>query len=175
MGDFTRLSNYELNDEYYTPKSAWEKISHLIPNDKIIWESFLLNSVKSNSMKYLQDIGKNVIGDTSWDFFEVNPEYDIIVSNPPFDKTIKIPILTRLVELDKPFIIIMNVCNIFSNYFNEIFKDTRQQLQIIYPRGKLHFEKLLPNGTTELKKNTSFYCCYVCFRMNIPNDNLFLD
>ena len=68
MGDFTRFINFVINNEYYSPKSAWKQISHLIPNDKIIWESFLLNSVKSNSIKYLQELGKNVIGDTTWDF-----------------------------------------------------------------------------------------------------------
>ena len=107
MANFKDSPKFQIYNEYYTPKSAWEQIKHLIPNDKIVWEAFLLGSVRSKSMQNLKELGKNVIGDTSWDFFETEPEFDLIVSNPPFDKQIKIPILKRLVQLDKPFIIIM--------------------------------------------------------------------
>ena len=175
MANFEDCSKFEIYDDYYTPKYAWENISHLLPNDKIIWEAFLLNSHKSKSKQNLLDLGKKVIGDTSWDFMNTIPKYDIIVSNPPFNKEIKIPILKRLVELDKPFIIILNCCNLFSNYFNDIFKNNRDDLQIIFPKGKIHFEKLMPDGKTEYKKNTSFYCVYVAYKMNIDNDKLYLD
>ena len=177
MGDLKALSKYEINDQFYTPKSSWEAIQHLIPADKIIWEAFLLNSHMSKSIANLQSLNKNVIGNTQWDFFDKcnELEYDMIVSNPPFDKSIKIPVLKKLVQLDKPFILIMNSMNVFANYFNDTFKDNREHLQIVYPKGKLHFEKLLENGTTELKKNTSFYCIYVFYKMNIPSDKLYLD
>jgi hypothetical protein len=175
MTNFQGCSNFEIYNDYYTPKYAWENISHLLPNDKIIWEAFMLNSHKSKSKQNLLDLGKNVIGDTSWDFMKTNPKYDIIVSNPPFNTQIKIAILKRLVELDKPFIIILNCCNLFCNYFNDIFKNNRKDLQIIFPKGKIHFEKLMSNGETEYKKKTPFYCIYLAYKMNIPNDKLYLD
>lgn len=177
MANLKVSSTWTVFDDYYTPKSAWEQIEHLIPNDKVIWEAFLLNSFKSKSVANLTSLNKNVIGNTSWDYFEKcdKLEYDLIVSNPPFNKKIKIPILKKLVEMDKPFIIIMNSMNTFSNYFCDIFRDVRKDLQIITPRQKIHFEKLLRDGTTELKKGTSFYCVYVCYKMNIPNEQLFLD
>ena len=68
----------------------------------------------------------------------------------------------------------MNSMNLFSNYFNNIFSGNKQHLQIIYPKGKIHFHKLLEDGTTELLKKTSFYCVYVAYKMNIDNDKLFL-
>ena len=177
MANLKDATKFKINDQYYTPKSAWEQISHLIPADKIVWEAFQLNSIKSKSMANLIELGKNVVGDTSWDFFDKcdTLDYDLIVSNPPFDKAIKIPILKKLVELDKPFILIMNACNVFTNYFNEIFKDHRQHLQIVYPRGHMNFEKLLENGETDYKKGCSFYSVYICYKMNIPNDKLYLD
>ena len=177
MAMFKDSPHYEIHDDYYTPKSAWEQLKDIIPNDKIIWEAFLLGSVRSKSINNLKEMGKNVVGNTDWNYFDKcnELEYDLIVSNPPFDKDIKIPMLKRMVEVDKPFIIILNVCNVFSNYFNDIFKNNRQHLQIIYPKGKIYFEKLLEDGTTELKKNTSFYCVYVAYKMNIDNDKLYLD
>jgi len=165
-------------DDYYTPKSAWEQIQHLIPKDKVIWEAFMLGATKSKSMTYLTELGFNkVVGNTEWDYFNKckELEYDVVVSNIPFDKTYKIPILKQLVECDKPFIIIMNSMNTYSNYFNDIFKNVRKDLQIVVPRGKIHFYKLLDDGSTELKNNCSFYCVYVCYKMNITNDKLFLD
>lgn len=175
MANFKDSPHFEVYDDYYTPKSAWEQINHLIPKDKVVWEAFMFGSHLSKSVTNLTQLGNKVVGNVEWDFLNCDvPEYDLIVSNPPFDKEIKIPILKRLVQLDKPFIIIMNSCNLYSNYFNDIFKEGRKDLQIIIPKGKIHFEKLI-NGETQLKTNTSFYCVYVAYKMNIPNEKLFLD
>ena len=72
-------TTFAVNDEYFTPKSAWEEIKDYIPNDKVIWEAFYGNG---SSGKYLEDLGFNVIHE-SLDFF-TNNLGDIIVSNPPF-------------------------------------------------------------------------------------------
>jgi hypothetical protein len=175
MANLVDSHKFSTFDDYYTPKSAWEYIAHLIPKDKIIWEAFCLNSKLSKSINNLKELGFNVVGNTELDFFnsETRPKYDMIVSNPPFDKNIKIPILKRLVADGKPFILIMNSMNIYSNYFNEIFADNKKYLQLIIPRGKIYFEKL-EGDITILRKNTSFYCVYVCFKMNIPNEKLWI-
>jgi ABC-type enterochelin transport system ATPase subunit len=54
-------------------------------------------------------------------------------------------------EIDKPFVIIINGMNVFSNYSQEIMN--LEHTQIITPKGKLHYCK---DGETE-KTNTSFY------------------
>ena len=135
----------EIFNDYYTPYYAWEQINSLIPKDKIIWGAFLLNAKLSKSKEHLLQLGNNVIGDTTYDFFEMynKLEYDIIVSNIPYGLHLKKQILQKLVEIDKPFIIIMNSSNIHTNYFNDIFKTVRKYLQIVVPRGKLYFEKLI--------------------------------
>ena len=176
MANLKVSPKFQVYDDYYTPKSAWEKIDHLIPKDKIVWEAFLLNSRLSKSVQNLKDLKVNVIGNTEWNYFDKceSLDYDLIISNPPFNKEIKIPILQKLVDVGKPFIIIMNSMNIYANYFNDIFKDNRKDLQIIIPKGKIHFEKLI-GDKTELKTNTSFYCVYVAYKMNIPTKQLYLD
>ena len=175
MANLVDSNKFSTFDDYYTTKSTWEQIQHLIPKDKIIWEAFCLNSKLSKSINNLKELGFNVVGNTDLDFFntETRPDYDIIISNPPFDGKIKIPILKRLVEDDKPFILIMNSMNIYSNYFNEIFADNKKDLQLIIPRGKIYFEKL-EGDITILKKNTYFYCVYVCYKMDIPNEKLWV-
>jgi citrate synthase len=79
-----------------------------------------------------------------------------------------------MVAEDKPFITILNSLNIFSKYIREIFKGNEEHLQIVYPSNKIHFNKLTQDGTTEYKPNTSFYCVYVAYKMNIPPKNLML-
>jgi hypothetical protein len=84
-----------------TPKYAWENIKQYIPKKKI-WEAFYGDG-KSGS--YLQELGFDEIHEEI-DFFEEN-RGEIIISNPPFSKSKEV--LTRLKELNKPFILINNL------------------------------------------------------------------
>ena len=137
----------------------------------------MLDSNLSKSKDNLITLGNTTIGDTTYDFFEMynKLEYDIIVSNIPYGLDLKKQILKKLVQIDKPFIIVMNSSNIHTNYFNNTFKHVRQHLQIVFPRGKLFFEKLISQDKTELLKKTSFSSVYVTYKMNIPNEKLYLD
>tara|TARA_Y100001937_G_scaffold109631_1_gene154507 strand:- start:7 stop:537 length:531 start_codon:yes stop_codon:yes gene_type:complete len=162
-------------NDYYTTKQMWKNISDLIPKDKIIWEACLLNS-KSKSLEYWKDMGYNVVGNNTWDCLNYYPiNYDIIVTNPPFETKIKTKILKHLYKLDKPFILVLNVMNVFSKYMRDIFGDDMKYLQVIYPQGKIKFE-IIDEETQELKKagDPSFYCVYLAYKMDIPQDKLYL-
>ena len=170
MANLKDSPKFKVHNDYYTPKIAWEKINHLIPKDKVIWEACMLNSHLSKSAEYLTELGNNVIHDTSWDILKEN-HGDLIITNPPFETKIKQSILKRLVELDKPFIIIMNSMNTFANYFTEILD--KKYIQIITPKGKINFDKM-ENDTLTKTKNCSFYCVYVAYKMNLKNEDLFV-
>lgn len=155
------------HDDYMTPKYAWENIQHLIPKDKVIWEAFYGDGM---SGRYLSELGFNVIHEEK-DFFE-NDLGDIIVSNPPFSKSKEV--LKRLKELDKPFIIIMPSSKINTSYMRENFKD--KGLQIIIPRKRIHFDKLV-NGVipTGWKNACCFDCFYYCYKLDFKNDITWLN
>jgi hypothetical protein len=168
---------FNVHDDYYTPKSAWENINHLIPKDKVIWEACMLNSHKSKSPEYLEDLGHKVVHNKEWDILNNQPEhFDMIITNPPFETKIKKQILQRLVEIDKPFIILLNTMNTFTKYMREIFKGKLNDLQIITPSTKINYEKL-DYDTNELipTKNCSFYCIYLCYKMDLSPQDLWLD
>jgi hypothetical protein len=154
------------HDDYMTPKYAWENIQQYIPKDKVIWEAFMGDG---KSGEYLKELGFNVIHNNN-DFFESN-EGEVIVSNPPFSKSKDI--IIRLKELDKPFIIILPVSKICSQYFRQ-FLNT--ELQIIIPRKRIHFEKKV-NGETpnNFKSSCNFDCFYYCYKMNLPHDIIWLE
>ena len=161
MANLKDCSKFNIHDDYYTRKKTWEQIKEFIPSDKIIWEFCLLNT-NEQSKKYLQELNFNVVGDRTIDFFEHNMG-DILISNIPFSSEIKIRMLKRLVELDKPFIIIMNSLNLFTKYFKEIFKD--KDLYFIYPSTKINYDKYENGEFKESKNNTSFYSVYVCYKV----------
>ena len=179
MANFKDSPKFEVHNDYYTPEYAWTNIKHILEpykKDYLLWEACMLGSDKSQSPEYLRKMGFNVRSDTKINCLNTSFLTDkyLIITNPPFETAIKKKILAKFVELDRPFIIILNSTNIYSNYFRDIFKGNEEHLQFIIPKGKIHFNKLLDDGSLVYKKNTSFYCIYVAYKMNIPQADLFL-
>lgn len=156
------------HDDYMTPKSAWENIQHFIPKDKVIWEAF---HGDGKSGDYLKELGFNVIH-KEVDFFD-NDMGDIIVSNPPYSQSKAV--MQRMKLLDKPFILIMPSSKINTSYMRENFKGDKN-LQIIIPRKRIHFIKLIDGEIPEDWKNAcNFDCFYYCYKINLPNDITWLE
>ena len=93
------------------------------------------------------------------DFFE-SDEGEIIVSNPPFSLVKKI--VPKLIELDKPFILLMPVSKIATQYF----KPLKNKVQIIIPEKRINFIK---NGN-EKTSNCNFDCFYYCYKIELEED-----
>ena len=160
---------FSIHDDYMSPDNAWDCIKQYIPNDKVIWEAFYGDG---NSGAYLKKIGFNVIHEPI-DFFE-NDKGEVIVSNPPFSQ---IPeILKRLVELDKPFIIIMPSSKIITQYFRKLFSDNKNKIQIIIPRKRIQFMKMV-NGEIDpdQEKKCNFDCFYYCYKIGLDSDIVWLN
>tara|TARA_R110001592_G_scaffold352758_1_gene650952 strand:+ start:123 stop:623 length:501 start_codon:yes stop_codon:yes gene_type:complete len=155
------------HDNYMTPKHAWEAVQQFIPKDKVIWEAFAGNGYSS---KYLTELGFNVVCKEE-DFFD--SDYgDIIITNPPF--SLKKEVLMKLKELGKPFMIICPSAMIMTQYTRKLF--SKEKLQIIIPRRRIHFIKTDDDGNilpTDNKCN--FDCFYYCWKMNLEQDILWLE
>jgi hypothetical protein len=166
MANFSTTLQPKKHDDYMTPKYAWDNIKHLIPTDKVIWEPFHGNGQSGND---LRELGFEVIHEPI-DFFENNLG-DIIVSNPPFSKSKEV--LSRLKELDKPFILILPTQKLNTCYMRDSFMD---KLQIIIPRKRIQFIKLIDGQPVEGYKNQcSFDCYYYCYKMNFQKDIVWLE
>jgi len=141
------------DDEYYTPKHVWETISNYIPKDMVLWEAFKGNG---QSARYLTEIGHQVVTDDD-DFFTCAPKGDMVVSNPPFSKAREV--LERLVELDKPFILILPASKIGTRYVRQLFADNAKELKFIIPPRRINFDK-----PGLVRSNCSFDCFYWCWK-----------
>jgi len=147
-----------------TPKHAWESILHIIPKNKIIWEAFYGDGA---SGKYLTELGFDVIHEPI-DFFEED-RGDIIVSNPPF--SICKEVLQRIKDLGKPFILILPTSKINTQYFRKIFENEDDPIQIVIPRKRIHFTKLINGKIPEGYKSTcNFDCFYYCWKIDLDRD-----
>ena len=148
---------FKKDDDYMTPKYAWENIKEFIPKDKVIWECFYGDG---KSGKYLEELGFNVIH-KEIDFYK-NNEGEILLSNPPFSDCKNI--MPRLKELNKPFIMLMPSSKMNTLYMRENFIGD-ERLQIIIPRKRINFVK-----KGKEKSCANFDCFYYCWKMNLKND-----
>jgi hypothetical protein len=168
MASFS-TKTFQKHDDYMTPFSAWEAIKDYIPNDKVIWEAFYGDGT---SGKHLEDLGFEVIH-KDVDFF-TNDLGDVIISNPPFSQSKEV--LERLVELDKPFIMIMPSSKINTQYFRKLFGKNENPIQIIIPRKRIHFQKLVDGKIPEGWKDAcNFDCFYYCYKIGLERDIVWLD
>ncbi len=157
------FTNDKDSDNYVTDKKGWEIIESFIPKDKVIWSPFYCDGKQK---EYFEEMGYNIIHEDK-DFFSYTPEYDIIVDNPPFSK--KKEVLTKMRELNKPFILLLPSVMLSYKYFMDFFKE---DLQIIIPYNMTKFKHL-----TNLNKNYTppYSCYYFCYKMNLEKDLIFID
>ena len=146
------------HDDYMTPKVVWENIKHLIPKDKVIWEAFYGDGTSGN---HLRELGFEVIHEPV-DFFE-NDLGEIIVTNPPFSQYKAI--MTRLRQLDKPFVIILPVSKITTATIRENFANT--SLQVVIPSKRMQFTKIV-EGKAHKLGSCNFDCFYYCYKLGLP-------
>ena len=160
------------HDDYMTPQYAWENIKQFIPEQyKTIYEPFYGDGKSGDILKELLPT-KNIIHNKV-DFYEYSTiyKYDMILTNPPFSDSKEV--MNKLYELDKPFILIFPSSKINTQYFRK-WKD--RNLQIIIPRKRIHFNKLVNGKTPENWKNCcNFDCFYYCYKMNLDQSITWLE
>lgn len=148
-------------DEVLTPFYAVAPLLKYLEKDKIIWcpfdkrDSAFVQTFNENGYKivfsHIED-GK--------DFFKYEPpNWDIIVSNPPFSK--KDLVLKRCYELGKPFALLLPVNSIQGKFRVDLFLNYGLELLIFDGRVDYH-----TNGDKEnYKKGCHFGSAYFCNKL----------
>lgn len=116
------------HQELYTPYYAVKPIVKYIPKDYKIWCPFDMEW--SSFYQTFKENGFDVIRshiDEGKDFFLYEPDdYDVIISNPPFN--IKDQILKRLYNLNKPFAVLLPLNTLQGKTRYKYFKNGIQML-----------------------------------------------
>tara|TARA_Y100000592_G_C5370966_1_gene268501 strand:+ start:55 stop:567 length:513 start_codon:yes stop_codon:yes gene_type:complete len=162
---------FQNHDDYMTPKKPWEDLKNYIPEKfKIIYEPFYGDGKSGDNLKEIfpdrEIIHENI------DFYKYSKilKYDMILSNPPFSDAKKI--MNHLIEIDKPFILLMPSSKINTSYLRA-WKN--KKIQIIIPRKRIQFIKMKNGEYVEGKNSCNFDCFYYCYKMELPSDIIWLE
>lgn len=151
------LWNVVGGDEAYTPDYAVRPILKYIPEGAIIWCPFDLPN--SEYVKMIAANGNKVTHshiENGQNFFEYEPEkWDIIISNPPFQK--KRLFFERALSFNKPICLLMSCTWLNDKYSKWVFKEANREMELLMFDKRIHFEQ---NGL--VKKKTTFSSAYFC-------------
>tara|TARA_R110002020_G_scaffold230429_1_gene441304 strand:- start:733 stop:1299 length:567 start_codon:yes stop_codon:yes gene_type:complete len=181
MANFKDSPHFTNHNDYYTQKSTWQQIKKFIPENLRVFEAFCLNS-NLQSAEYLRELGYVVIADNKIDCLNndhlpASADYDVIISNPPFERirswkerknNLKYKCIKKLFELNKPFCILMNSTNIHAKWFGELMEGHETDVKFIYPTKKIQYDKYEIGGKKkmETKKNAcSFNSIYFTYKL----------
>lgn len=161
-----------IKDDYYTPKILVEPILKYIKPNSTIWCPFDTEGSEFVTVFKEDDhevIYSHISMGKEYDFFNYTPEkeYDYIISNIPF--SIKLKVLEKLYNLDKPFAVLINLMCLNYQEVGNYFYNKGSDLQLLIPDKKVSFDG-----------NTSSFCtAYFCRDIlpsklefcNLPHNN----
>lgn len=163
-------------DECYTSYCEAEKlvnyltVNKVIKKDSKIWLPF--DNCLSNIYKAFINYGyTNLILsnlELGLDFYYYMPkDFDFIISNPPFSG--RTNLLNRLLDIDKPFIILQGTQFFNNQYAVKYLCNLQQYFQFIMPRSRMNFlmydtnENIIRSG----KSSAAFYSFWLCYKINL--------
>jgi len=154
------------SDEWYTPKNAILPIIKYIKKGSVIWCPF--DTEESNFVKLFQNEGFKVVYghiELGHDFFKYEPaHYDYIISNPPY--SMRNDILTRLFELNKPFMMLMNTNGLFDSKVRwDLF--SKNNFTLAYLSGRVNYMKEYGKKEKSAPPFQSAYICHEVFKEQI--------
>lgn len=144
------------SDELYTPNSAVDILLPFLSKEKIIFEC----AVGTGKLKdKLEKEGYTVV--TSDDFFSNFPNYDILVTNPPY--SLKDKFLAEAYKRGKPFAMLLPITALEGMKRQDLYK--KYGVEILLPRKRTDF-----NG----KGAVWFYTAWFCWKL-LPKELNYYD
>lgn len=149
-------------DKCQTPPYALDPLLPYIKKDWLVWEcaageGYLANAIKDNG---LQVIESDIL--TGQDFFEYQPDFDVIITNPPFSQKYKW--LKRCYELEKPFALLLPLETLGAAAAQKLFLYYGMSLLVLSKR--VNFK--MPN--TGWVGSAQFPVAWFTWKMNLESD-----
>ena len=150
------------NDECWTPDYGVAPVLEFIPSGKVVWCPF--DTEQSEFVKQISRTNEVVYShiDNEQDFYSYEPpQWDLIVSNPPFKGKRKI--FERALSFHKPFALLMTMTFMNEAAPVQLFEDKGLQLLLFDKR----IEFIQPNA--KQKGKITFNSSYFCYNF-LPRD-----
>ena len=144
------------NNECYTPDYAVAPILEFIPQNATIWCPF--DKSESEFVKQISQTNHVVYShiDEGQDFFDYEPsDWDIIISNPPFQQKRKF--FERALSFNKPFALLMTMTWMNEAAPVQLFEE--RGLQLLLFDKRIEFIQPNPKQTGKITFNSSYFCC----------------
>jgi len=151
-------------DSYSTPIEYLKVIEPLIPKTDIINDPFYFNGKVKELWK---ELNRDIIHENK-DFFTNTHEGDCFISNPPYTSTLFNKILSHLFLLNKKFILLIPIEKICNLKTQKLIRD--KNIQVI---PSPIYKGFLDENNQETRCS-NFYCCFLCWKMDLPKDLVFL-
>jgi hypothetical protein len=156
------------SDENYTPEYAITPILKYIPKHFKVWCPF--DTEDSYFVKMLKARGNEVVFthiSKGEDFFDLDLDCDVIVSNPPYSR--KTEVLERLFKLKKPFAMLLGVVGLFESE-RRFSMFNSNPFEIMYLNRRVAYFKDLLEQKPSL--NPPFSSVYLCSNL-LPKSIVF--
>jgi hypothetical protein len=142
-----KLMGKNHSDELYTPDSVIDLLLPFISKEKTIFEC----AVGSGKLrdKMIKE-GYSVISSDS--FFTENPDYDILITNPPY--SLKDKFLEEAYKRGKPFALLLPITALEGIKRQSLYK--KYGIEILFPKRRTDF-----NG----KGSPWFYTAWFCWKL----------
>ena len=121
------------SDDYDTPDSILDLLYKYIPKNKCVFDPYfntgnIRNYYITNKIKLIHE---------DRDAFNYFPEFDILVSNPPY--SIKKKCFEYAFSFNKPFCYLVPLDTIESQYWTDMFRD--KDFTLIIPKKRIKFDE----------------------------------
>lgn len=146
------ITGNEYSDEWYTDRETVEKMLKVFPCKKGAVVLCPFDSVKSQFVKVMQELGHKVIYGIN-DFMHQDYEFDAIYTNPPF--SIKTEVIDRCISTGKKSTLILPLDVMGGVKRHELYKKTK--LIVFVPTRRTAFYDEFGNK----RKGASFHSVFV--------------
>lgn len=148
------------NDDYETPKVAYELLLPYINPAQIIWDPFYCEGL---CKRFMNELGFSRFINQPQDAYETHPEeFDVIVTNPPFSQKKKA--VEYLLSFNKPTFILLPISCLATQWMQKL----NETFKLIVPPKRIHF---LLDG--EQTKENTFDCAWFYFGTHLRNEIIF--
>jgi len=160
-------TNIPDRDRYQTPPYALDPLLPYLKKDWLIWEcaageGYLANAIRERGFSV---VTSDII--TDQDFFKYQPEFNAIVTNPPF--SIKYDWLERCYSLEKPFALLLPVETLGAATAQKLFKRHGIRLLVLNKRVNFKIPDQGWNSSSRKKSGAQFPVAWFTWQMGLED------